>query len=81
MFFGLPAVELNIFDMCDLLAVLPVVVSHDIQRACAAPPLETVYRHTQKLFSIAHRSSRLREFMNVRMSNRDEFQSITRRAI
>jgi hypothetical protein len=42
--FWLPIVELNIFDMCDHLAVLPVVVSPDIQRAgCSL--FEIVYRH------------------------------------
>jgi hypothetical protein len=42
--FWLLIVELNIFDMCDHLAVLPVVVSRDIQRAgCSL--FEIVYRH------------------------------------
>jgi hypothetical protein len=54
--FWLPAVELNFFDMCHRLAVLPVVVSHDIQRA-GGSPLESAYRHAQKLFSIVHRCS------------------------
>jgi hypothetical protein len=59
-FFGLPDVELTIFEMCNHLAVLPVAVSHDIPRARGSP-LETVYRHAQKLFSMNPRCSLLTE--------------------
>jgi hypothetical protein len=54
--FWLPAVELNIFDMCDHFGVLPVVVSRGIQRS-GGSPFESVYRPTQKLFSITPRCS------------------------
>jgi hypothetical protein len=54
--FWLPAVELNIFAICDHLAVLPVVASRDIQRPVASP-FESVYRQAQKLFSIILRCS------------------------
>jgi hypothetical protein len=50
--FWLPAVELNIFAVCDQLAVLPVVVSFDIQRA-GGSPFENVYHQVQKLFSMS----------------------------
>jgi hypothetical protein len=50
--FWLPAVELNIFDMCDHLAVLPVVVSRDVQLA-GGSLFESVYCHAQKLVSFA----------------------------
>jgi hypothetical protein len=61
--FWLPAVELNILDMCDHLTVLPVVVSHDIQRASGSlfETVYRVYRHDQKLFSMNRRCSSLRE--------------------
>jgi hypothetical protein len=49
--FWLPAVELNIFDMWHHLAVRPVVVSHDVQRA-GCSPFQSVYRRDQKVFSI-----------------------------
>jgi hypothetical protein len=54
--FWLPAVELNIFDICDHLAVPPVVMSGDIQRH-GGSPFEIVYCHAQKLFSITARCS------------------------
>jgi hypothetical protein len=49
--FWLPAVELNIFDMCDQLAVLPVVMSRDLQRH-GGSPFQSIYRRDQKVFSI-----------------------------
>jgi hypothetical protein len=48
----LPDVELNIFDMCDHLAVLPVVVSCDIQRQ-GGSPFQSFYCRDQKVFTIA----------------------------
>jgi hypothetical protein len=50
--FWLSAVELDIFDMCDHLVVLPLVVSRDIQRF-GGSPFQSVNCHAQKLFSIA----------------------------
>jgi hypothetical protein len=47
--FWLHAVELNIFDMRDHLAIRPVVVSHNVQRT-GRSPFQSVYRHTQKPF-------------------------------
>jgi hypothetical protein len=50
--FWLPAVELNIFDMCDHLAVLPVVMPRDMQRH-GGSPCQRIYRRDQKVISIS----------------------------
>jgi hypothetical protein len=42
--FWLPAVELNIFDMCDHLAVLLVVVSCDIEPRAVRPSKVSIVR-------------------------------------
>jgi hypothetical protein len=49
--FWLPAAELHIFDMCDHLAVLPVVMSRDIVPH-GGSPFQNIYRRDQKAFSI-----------------------------
>jgi hypothetical protein len=49
--FWLPAVELNIFDVCGHLAVLPVVMPRDVQRH-GSSPCQRIYRRDQKVTSI-----------------------------
>jgi hypothetical protein len=78
--FWLPAVELNVFDMCDHLAVLPVVMPRDMQRHSGSP-FQIIYRRHQKVFSIGLGCSLLKNAMNGRVSNREEFQSNTELAI